>query len=610
MTETSPFDKAKIHLLPDAIANQIAAGEVVQRPASVVKELLENAIDAGATEIKVIIKDAGKALIQVVDNGSGMNEIDARFCFERHATSKLRKSEDLFKITTKGFRGEALASIAAVAQVELKTKQHTSETGTGIQIEGSEIKSQKAVATSNGTNISVKNLFFNVPARRNFLKSNPVETRHIFDEFTRVSLAHPDVAFQMFQNDHEALNLSPGKLSQRIVGLFGKNYKEQLAACEEETEFLNVRGYIGKPELAKKSRGEQFFFVNQRFIKSGYLNHAVLQAYEELVPAKHFPFFALFLEIDPKHIDVNVHPTKTEIKFDDERTIYGILKSAVRQALAQHHFTPSLDFGHNINFNIPTKPSQMGNTTNAERDYASFKTQQSNQDWEKLYDGLKNSKHFEVGDQKEERLFTSKANDLTPQEIQEKFDQTGNKYIQLHQSYILGQVKQGLLIVHQAYAHQRILFEKYQRISQAGQAPSQQLLFPETLSFSPAEFGVLLEYKDEVAQLGFDFEIFGKSDLIIRGVPVDLKDQNFQKIFEDIIEQVSHFASEINVTKNEKLLRSWTKRIGTKIGQTLSVEESQSMVDQLFACKNASLSPSGKPTFHIFSLLSINAFFE
>ena len=339
-----------IQLLPDAIANQIAAGEVVQRPASALKELLENAVDAGATSIQVLVKEAGKQLIQVIDNGKGMSATDARMSFERHATSKIRTSQDLFAIRTFGFRGEALASIAAVAQVELKTRQSDSELGTLIQIEGSEVKKQEPVGAPVGTSVSMKNLFFNVPARRNFLKSNPVEMRHIVDEFQRVALSYPEVAFSLFQQDLEVYSLPAGKLSQRIVGIFGKSYQGQLVPCDENTPHVNVKGYIGKPENAKKTRGEQFFFVNNRYIKSSYLHHAVSSAFEGLIPGDQFPFYVLFLDIDPVHIDINVHPTKTEIKFDDERTVYAVIRSAVKQALGAHHVMPAIDFSVDVNF--------------------------------------------------------------------------------------------------------------------------------------------------------------------------------------------------------------------------------------------------------------------
>jgi DNA mismatch repair protein MutL len=338
-----------IHLLPDSIANQIAAGEVVQRPASAVKELMENALDAGATSIRLLVKDAGKTLIQVMDNGSGMSETDARMSLERHATSKIKTADDLFRLRTMGFRGEALASIAAVSQFEMKTRMAHQELGTHLVVEASEVKSQSPAACEKGTSISVKNLFFNIPARRNFLKSNPVEMRHIIEEFQRQALAHPTLSFSLYQNDEVVYDLPPAKLSQRIVALFGKSFQEQLAPCKEETDQVRVTGYIGRPESARKTRGEQFIFVNQRFTRNNYLNHAVTAAFEGLLPENSFPFYVLFIELDPKHIDVNVHPTKTEIKFDDERAVYAVVKAAVKQALGAHNLAPAIDFQADIN---------------------------------------------------------------------------------------------------------------------------------------------------------------------------------------------------------------------------------------------------------------------
>ena len=348
-----------IQLLPDSIANQIAAGEVVQRPASVVKELLENSVDAKAKSVQVIIREAGRNLIQIVDDGSGMTETDARMSFERHATSKIRTSDDLFRIRTMGFRGEALASIAAVSQIEMRTRRAEDELGTLIRIEGSDIKAQEAISCLPGTNLLIKNLFFNVPARRNFLKSNSVEMRHIIDEFQRVALANPEVAFSLFHNDQEIYNLPAGKLSRRIIDMFGKTYREQLNQCEEQTPYVTVRGYIGKPESAKKARNEQFFFVNNRYIKHNYLHHAVIGAYEGTLSEGSHPFYVLFIDIDPSHIDINIHPTKTEIKFDDERSVYAIMMAAVRKAVGIYNLAPSLDFELDVNFLSGVRP---GNT--------------------------------------------------------------------------------------------------------------------------------------------------------------------------------------------------------------------------------------------------------
>src|SRR3990170_4398965 len=386
-----------IQLLPDSIANQIAAGEVVQRPASAVKELMENSIDAGASQIKLILKEAGKVLLQVIDNGKGMSETDARMSLERHATSKIRRADDLFTLHTKGFRGEALASIAAVSQMEMKTRPADQELGTCLIVEGSEVKRQEPVACEKGTSISVKNLFYNIPARRNFLKSNPVELKHIIDEFQRLALAHADIVFSMIQTDEVIYDLPAGKLSQRIVNLFGKAYQEQLAPCQEETDLVKVHGYVGRPEFARKTRGEQFLFVNQRFIRSNYLHHAVMSAFENLLPENSFPFYVIFIDIDPKHIDVNVHPTKTEIKFDDERAVYAVVRSAVRQAIGSHNLTPAIDF--NADVNIISKLSQTASQSNDIYFEERFSTslQQSNRDhWEKLFEGGENKNLFQV----------------------------------------------------------------------------------------------------------------------------------------------------------------------------------------------------------------------
>ena len=377
-----------IQLLPDSIANQIAAGEVVQRPASAVKELMENAIDAGATSVKLIVKEAGKILLQVIDNGIGMSETDARMSLERHATSKIRKAEDLFTIRTMGFRGEALASIAAVSQMEMKTRLATQDLGTLLVVEGSEVKKQEAVACEKGTSISIKNLFYNIPARRNFLKSNPVELRHIIEEFQHLALAHPHVAFMFVQGDEVVYDLAPAKLSQRIISLFGKSYQEQLAACSEETSLLKVTGYVGRPEAARKTRGEQFIFVNQRFIRNNYLGHAVSSAFEGLLPDNGFPFYVLFIEIDPKHIDVNVHPTKTEIKFDDERAVYAVVRSAVKQALGAHNLAPALDFKGDVNMVSKLNSSQPLTKEQYYDEQFGNSLQRSNlSNWEKLFEG-------------------------------------------------------------------------------------------------------------------------------------------------------------------------------------------------------------------------------
>ena len=613
-----------IQLLPDNIANQIAAGEVVQRPASVVKELLENSIDAGAGSIQLIVKDSGKSLIRVADDGRGMSETDARLCFERHATSKLRTSADLFAIRTMGFRGEAMASIAAVGQVELKTRREADELGVLIAIEGSEVKCQEPVSTPVGTSIGVKNLFFNVPARRNFLKSNSVEMRHIVDEFQRVALANPEVQLSLYQNDLEMYHLTPGKVSKRIVSLFGKNYRNQLVSCLEETELLKVHGYIGKPEFAKKTRGEQFFFANGRYIKSNYLHHAVMRAYESLLPEGCYPFYTLFLEIDPKHIDINVHPTKTEIKFDDERTVYAIIRAAVRQALGTHNITPALDFGHDINFSNfkpgAGRPSSAESGSKADRDYGQWKTQkQDASHWEHLYEGLQNElKREEKANEQMEihpeapaaRLtFSSAANEevSVTQHIQPS---QSKLYFQVHNQYIATQVKSGLLLVAQHGAHERIMYERFLGMLRGRSGASQQSLFPQSLELNPSDFSLVMGMKAEINAIGFEFSVFGKSALIINGVPADLKPGNEKELFEGFIEQYKKNASELSVSTDEMVARAIAQRSALKEGTGLEVEEMASLIDQLFACKNPNYAPNGQRTSFILELEKIAQFFN
>lgn len=610
-----------IQLLPDAIANQIAAGEVVQRPASAVKELLENAIDAKSTKIMVKIKEAGKNLIQIIDNGSGMSGTDARMSFERHATSKIRKSEDLFSIRTMGFRGEALASIAAVAQVEMRTKRHEDEIGTFLLIEGSEVKKQEPVACADGTSISVKNLFFNVPARRNFLKSNPVETRHIIDEFQRAALSHPEISFSLFQNDMEVYSLPAGKLSQRIVGLFGKQYKEQLITCQEDTERIAIKGYIGKPEHAKRTKGEQFFFVNNRYIRNSYLNHAVLNAYDGLLQEDTFPFYVLFIEIDPVHIDINVHPTKTEIKFDDERTVYAIVRAAAKQALGAHNITPTLDFDLDVNFNSINPTMNLNANNRAERNYGQFKTnprEHSNaQHWEKMFEISKREitdySGGEIPDfhRQESLTFESAANQKPSQKEQyEREDQGNSNFFQIHGQYIASQIKSGLMLIDQQAAHERILYEKYCTALEKKSGASQQLLFPQSITLNPADFALVMELEPEFNALGFIFNIFGKSDIIINGTPVDTGDKDGRDLFEGLVEQFKKNKAELSIGKRENMARAMAKRTSIKPGQQLSVTEMRTIVDQLFACTNPNYSPHGQVIFYILSLEKLADFFH
>jgi DNA mismatch repair protein MutL len=596
-----------IQLLPDSIANQIAAGEVVQRPASAVKELIENSIDAGANTIKLIVKEAGKTLLQIIDDGMGMSETDARMSLERHATSKIRKAEDLFALHTMGFRGEALASIAAVAQVEIKTRLADQELGTCLVVEGSEVKKQEPVACEKGTSISVKNLFYNIPARRNFLKSNPVELRHIIDEFQRLALANPEVSFSFLQSDEVVHDLPPGKLSQRIVNLFGKSYQEQLAACHEETTLIKVTGYVGKPDFARKTRGEQFLFVNRRFIRSNYLHHAVMNAFEGLLPDNSFPFYVIFIEIDPKHIDVNVHPTKTEIKFDDERAVYAVVRSAVRQAIGSHNLTPGLDF--NADINIISKLNQATSKSNEIYFEERFSTalHRSNQNnWEKLFEGnLEATPHRETLPDVQTLRFESAINNADKNDVQEE-----KILFQLHYRYVVRQVKSGMMILDQQVAHERILFEKFLHQLNTKSAESQQSLFPQTITLSASDFALVLEMEREIAALGFRFEVFGKNTLLVNGVPSNLISTREKELFEGLIEQFKINQSELAVPIQENLARSLARRAGIKIGQKLAREEMQALIDGLFACNTPNYSPDGRPTFFIFELNKIESYFS
>ncbi len=610
-----------IRLLPEYLANQIAAGEVVQRPASAVKELLENSVDAQATSITLVVKDAGKQLIQVIDDGLGMSETDARMCFERHATSKIQTTEDLFRIKTMGFRGEAMASIAAVAQVELKSRDQGTELGTCLTIEGNQVLQQEPVAMAQGTTVSIKNLFFNVPARRNFLKSNPVEMRHILDEFQRVALANPDISFALYQNEVEVMSLPVGKLSQRIVSIFGKEYKEQLASCEEKTPFLTIKGYIGKPEFAKKSRGEQFFFVNNRFIKSQYLNHAVLTAFEGLLPKDSFPFYVLFLEIAPETIDINVHPTKTEIKFEDEKTVYAIVRAAVKQSLGLHNIAPSLDFGADVNYmplqamkfpasaDFDTAPAQAPRSIpSAEPTRAflgsfsgagSFSPSASG-------DGNRDESFFQPAalrqvsnlDQETEHKLFSEQEDAAFSSSAGKIG-GASKTLQVHQKYIVVPVKSGLMVVDQQAAQERILYEKYIQHLGKRTGASQQLLFPQTLHLSPADYSLVMELAEEFKALGFVFNEFGQHTLVVNGIPAEIPLRDERELIEGLLEQYKNNLTGLKVDRQENLARAMAKRVAGRLTTRLSDHEMSALVDRLFGCSVPNYTPSGQKTLVI-----------
>ena len=598
-----------IQLLPDNIANQIAAGEVVQRPSSVVKELMENSIDAGSTDIQVIVKDAGKSLIKVIDNGKGMSETDARLSFERHATSKLRKADDLFAIKTKGFRGEALASIAAIAQVEMRTKRPEDELGHYLVVEDSIVKKQELASMPTGTSIAVKNIFYNVPARRNFLKSNPVEMRHILEEFQRIAIAHANISFSIFQNNTEVYTLTPAKLSQRIVQLFGKSHQQQLVSCLEETTLMKISGYVGKPQNARKTRGEQHFFVNNRFIKSNYLNHAVMSAYEGLLPEKHYPFYALFIEIDPSHVDVNVHPTKIEVKFDDERTIYGIIRAAVKQALGTHNITPSLDFDSDVNFEAIIKvPKNTGVLTREEREYGQMKSPSLRKDqieqWERLYQTSLDESKIDLQGELPSRTMGSAVN------RREQIPGVRRYTVQVLRRYIVSPVRSGMMVVDYKAASERIFFEQYLQCLEQKSGASQQLLFPQTISMNPADFALVMELKEEISSLGFAFEQFGKSDLVVQGVPLDAASRDVQSLFEGLLEQIKNSSKDPGIDHKQQLAKTMAGKIASIPDHNLEPEEMESLIDRLFGCDNPNYAPGGRRTHVILESNEIENLFK
>jgi DNA mismatch repair protein MutL len=599
-----------IQLLPDNIANQIAAGEVIQRPASAVKELLENAADAGATEIKLFITDAGKALIQVIDNGKGMSETDARMAFERHATSKIRNIDDLFRIKTMGFRGEALASIAAVAQVELKTRRNEDELGTSIEIENSLVVKQEPCACTAGTSISMKNLFFNVPARRNFLKSNAAEMRHIVDEFIRVAMAFPGIFFSMTSNGQEIFHLESGSLKQRIVQVLGTSYNAKLVSVNEETDYMNIFGFVGKPETARKTRGDQYFFVNSRFIKSAYLNHAVNTAFDEMIAKDSFPSYVLYIDLDPSQVDINVHPTKQEIKFEDEKIIYAFVQAAVKHALAQFSIAPSLDF--TLNAEIQGLDAVNKPFTTDKKDAASssnlFKTfTQKNQ--AHFIEGndkteLKHWKDFYTSPQSSETNVSANAETRVPQQLQTIAARPNALHVlpdttllQLHNTYIIASTNSGFLLVHQQLAHERILYERYGMAAHGQQMATQKSLFPVTLELAGSDAALLTDLLPDLLAIGYHVEPFGNNSFVIQGIPADVAPGNEKNAIELLIEQFKHFSTDIKFSKREKLVRCMARQQAIKAGQTLTQKEMLVIVEELFTCSSPNVTPTGSPTY-------------
>ncbi|PWT77983.1 MAG: DNA mismatch repair protein MutL [Bacteroidetes bacterium] len=599
-----------VQLLPDNIANQIAAGEVIQRPASAVKELMENAIDASASDIKLVIQDAGKSLVQVIDNGKGMGETDARMAFERHATSKIRNIEDLFLIRTMGFRGEALASIAAVAQVEMKTRKAENETGSFIEIENSKVVRQEPVACAPGTSIAMKNLFFNVPARRNFLKSNAAEMRHIVDEFIRIVLAFPSISFSLVSNGQELFHLEKNSLKQRIVQVLGTQFNARLVSVQEQTDYLTIYGFVGKPDTAKKTRGDQYFFVNNRFIRSAYLNHAVMSAYQDMIPSDSYPLYALFIDLDPSHVDINVHPTKQEIKFEDERIIYAFVQAAVKHALAQFSITPSLDFDLDPDIqrlDAVAKPftEQRKSEITSSGLYQTFT--QKNQ--AHLVEPSQDSdlRHWKKDNTGENELPSGISNmpvnripwdESSAEALAFRLD---IPVIQLLNTYLVATTNTGFMLVHQQSAHERILYEKYLAALNGKRIAVQHSLFPVTIQLTAPDAILLGELIPDLHELGYLIEPFGKDSFIIQGTPADLDQGRETAVLEAVLEQFKHYSNNKLFSVREKLIRSMANQRAIKAGKSLMEDEMGKLLEGLFSCEQPNMSPDGKPTYWEFN---------
>ena len=614
-----------IHLLPDHIANQIAAGEVIQRPASAVKELLENAVDAGATEIKLIINDAGKALIQVIDNGKGMNPIDAQNAFARHATSKISTIEDLFQIRTMGFRGEALASIAAVAQVSLKTRQAEDELGTSVEIENSQVSETSPVACAVGTNISMKNLFFNVPARRNFLKSNSAELKHIIEEYTRVALAFPELYFSLTNNGQDVFHWESGSFKQRAIQVLGNSYQTKLVAVGEKTDYLTISGFVGKPETAKKTRSDQYFFVNRRFIKSAYLHHAIANAFDGLIPKESFPSYILYIDVDPAQVDINVHPTKQEIKFEDDKIIYAFVQAAVKHALAQFSIAPSLDFSLDADIQQldaiqkPTSEEQRNSAASSSL-YAGFT--QKNQahfiprvsdaekkEWKSFFSALPSSADQNEMENGNEGFIVKSSSMGLYKESDDVLVKEDATLLQINNTYILAPVGAGMIMVHQQLAHERVLYEKYQKASVQPHA-TQKSLFPVVLELSVPDAILLEDMMEDLAPIGYEIEPFGQNSFIIQGIPADVISGNEKNAIELLLEQFKHFSGDIKFSKREKLIRCMARQTAIKAGQSLSQKEMHGLISSLFNCETPNVSASGAPTYIDFKEAYLDGLFS
>jgi DNA mismatch repair protein MutL len=598
-----------IKLLPDSVANQIAAGEVIQRPASVVKELMENSVDAGGKSIRVIIKDSGKTLIQIIDDGTGMTETDARLSFERHATSKITSAQDLFAITTKGFRGEALASIAAVAMVELKTRREENETGILVVISGSKVETQEPCSCPVGSSFSVKNLFFNIPARRKFLKSDNTEIRHIVNEFQKIVLAHPEIRFSLHHNDNEIYNLSSGNLRQRIIGVFGKQINQDLITLETETSLIGITGFIGKPENARRTYGEQFFFVNNRFMKHPYFHKAVVEAYQNILPVESIPSYFIFMEADPASIDINIHPTKTEIKFEDERSIWQILMASVREALGRFNIVPSLDFENEALIDIPVRSSSThfpeapgiainpqfnpfdGEEPIHERSGIVDRFERENTaNWEKLYSALERENE-------------------NPGQF-EKIRESQRKFFQIKNKYIVCPVKSGLMLIDQKRAHERILYERFLESLSNDRAVSQTDMFPITADLNPADYFILKEIGRELELLGFSIQHSGNNKITINGRPSGSNSSDPLEMLEILIEDYKNTQADPSTGAKEKIASAMAGASAIAYGKILIQSEMEDLFDSLFACQAPNYSPKGKPVISILTLEEIDKRFK
>jgi DNA mismatch repair protein MutL len=594
-----------IKVLPDSVANQIAAGEVIQRPASVIKELIENSVDAGSTVINVIVKDAGRTLIQVTDNGSGMSDTDARLSFERHATSKISSADDLLQLYTFGFRGEALASIASIAEVELKTRRHEDETGTQILINASTLVSQETISCTVGSSFSIRNLFFNVPARRKFLKSDNAELKHIISEFQRVALCNPNIEFTLISNGTVIYNLQKGNIRQRVTGIFGKNTNNNLLPVQIDTSIVKIEGYISKPEQARKTTTEQFFFANNRFFKSAYFQKAVINAYEQLIQHGTYPAFFLYLTVDPEILDVNIHPTKIEVKFTEEQTIWQILNTVSRETLGKFALSPKIDFDIENPIDIPVLTSatklvvpkldvdETFNPFNTEKKDTGFKSKKINTNWQKIYDG---TDIFEL----------EKDDDDTPQIFSPQA--LAEKIIQIKDQYIATNSKSGLMIIDQKRAHRRILFEQFMNNFESTGNYTQQKVFPETIELGAMDFIIISEHISNLYKLGFDIRIFGKNTVVVHGLPANIENIEPEKIVHAIIDDLKDETSNIVKKSKERLVLSLAKvlAIGNK---TLNSDEMNNLVGKLLSCSNPNICPEGKPTLTIITFDEIRTRF-